>query len=244
MLAKLSLLLLCGLSLLPFWGYGQSDGYTLLHILQRYTQAYGGLRDADSLSSLSVEGTIEQNGQTFDFVMRKKRPDSMRYRLKRDQNSILTGYNGKQAWMRIETNGEVSIQVLEGEAKRALEEQARFNSPLFRHTETRENQLKLLEKTTLNGRSVYVIEVIDSDQLVRHYYLDTMTARLLCLNEIDANGELQTQTLYRDYREVEGYPFAHEIETIVDGKTVSLAKVDIIDVNPGLLSFYFKPPTH
>jgi outer membrane lipoprotein-sorting protein len=243
MRVKLSLIL-CGLSLLPFWGYGQSDGYSLLRILQRYTQAYGGVRDADALSSLSVEGTIVQDGQTFDFVMRKKRPDSMRYRLKSNQNSVLTGYNGQQAWMRVETNGEVSIQVLEGEAKRALQKQAQFDSPLFRHLETGENKLRLLEQTTLNGRGVYIIEVIDADQLVSHYYLDTATARLVCLNQMDADGELSIQTLYRDYREIEGYPFAYEIETIVRGETVSLAKVTMIDVNPGLLSFYFKPPVH
>ena len=63
-------------------------------ILQRFTKAYGGFRDVDALSSLSVEGTILQNGQTFDFLMRKKQPHFMRYLLYYDSNSIITVYDG------------------------------------------------------------------------------------------------------------------------------------------------------
>ena len=79
MLAKL--ISVCLLYLVPIYGLAQEDAFTLESVLQRFTKAYGGFRDADALSSLSVEGTILQNGQTFDFLMRKKRPHSMRYRL-------------------------------------------------------------------------------------------------------------------------------------------------------------------
>jgi hypothetical protein len=62
------------------------------------------------------------------------------------------------------------------------------------------------------------------------------------VDHLGADGELSIQTLYRDYREVEGFPFAFEIDTRVDGETRSLAKVKNIDVNPGILSFYFTKP--
>ena len=94
MLAKL--ISVCLLCLLPIYGLAQEDVFTLESVLQRFTKAYGGFRDADALSSLSVEGTILQNGQTFDFLMRKKRPHSMRYRLSNESNSIITGYDGSQ----------------------------------------------------------------------------------------------------------------------------------------------------
>jgi hypothetical protein len=69
-----------------------------------------------------------------------------------------------------------------------------------------------------------------------------MTAHVVRVDQLDAEGELSIQTLYRDYQEVEGFPFAFEIETRVGGETRSLAKVNKIDVNPGLLSFYFAMP--
>ncbi len=237
-----TLIIAGALCLLPLFGHAQSDAYALQRILQRYTEAYGGFRDADALSSLSVEGTIEQDGKNYQFLMRKKRPYSMRYRLSNGENNVITGFNGSSGWIRVETDGEVSIQALDSKATRALREQARFESPLFRHLEKGENDIKLIERASLDDNSVYVIEVSEFAGQVSHYYLDVKTAHLLRQDELDDSGEIIFQTLYRDYKDVEGYPFAHEIETRIGESTISLAKVNTIEVNPGLLSFYFEKP--
>ena len=240
MLAKL--FLVCFLYLFPIHGFGQEDAFTLESVLQRFTKAYGGFRDADALSSLSVEGTILQNGQTFDFLMRKKRPHSMRYRLSNESNSIITGYDGSQGWVRTKINGEVSIDLLDQEARRKIRYQSRFDSPLFYHLQKREYQIELIERLTLDGRIVLVLEVIEYDSEASRYYLDLETAHIVRVDHLGADGELSIQTLYRDYREVEGFPFAFEIETRVNGETKSLAKVNSIDVNPGIFSVYFAKP--
>jgi hypothetical protein len=230
------------LSILPLFGFAQSDAYVLQRILQRYTESYGGFRDADALSSLSVEGTIEQDGQTFSFLMRKKRPYSMRYRLSSGMNKVVTGYNGSVGWLRFEVDGEVVIEVLDASAEAALREQARFDSPLFRHLEKSENDLKLIERATLEDHNVYVIEVQGLGEYVERYYLDAATAHVLRHDQLSRTGKLLLETRYRDYREVDGFPFAYEVETRLDGQTMSLAKINSINVNPGLLSFYFEKP--
>ena len=240
MLAKL--ISVCLLCLLPIYGLAQEDAFTLESVLQRFTKAYGGFRDADALSSLSVEGTILQNGQTFDFLMRKKRPHSMRYRLSNESNSIITGYDGSQGWIRTKNNQEVSIDLLDQEARRKIRDQSRFDSPLFYHLQKREHQIELIERSSLDGRSVLVLEVIEYDSEASRYYLDLATAHIVRVDHLGADGELSIQTLYRDYREVEGFPFAFEIETRVNGETKSLAKVNSIDVNPGIFSVYFAKP--
>jgi outer membrane lipoprotein-sorting protein len=240
MLAKL--ISVCLLCLLPIYGLAQEDAFTLESVLQRFTKAYGGFRDADALSSLSVEGTILQNGQTFDFLMRKKRPHSMRYRLSKESNSIITGYDGSQGWIRTKNNQEVSIDLLDQDARRKIRYQSRFDSPLFYHLQKREYQIELIEHTSLDERSVLVLEVIEYDSEASRYYLDLETAHIVRVDHLGADGELSIQTLYRDYREVEGFPFAFEIETRVNGETKSLAKVNSIDVNPGIFSVYFAMP--
>ena len=240
MLAKL--ISVCLLCLLPIYGLAQEDAFTLESVLQRFTKAYGGFRDADALSSLSVEGTILQNGQTFDFLMRKKRPHSMRYRLSKESNSIITGYDGSQGWIRTKNNQEVSIDLLDQDARRKIRYQSRFDSPLFYHLQKREYQIELIERTSLDERSVLVLEVIEYDSEASRYYLDLETAHIVRVDHLGADGELSIQTLYRDYREVEGFPFAFEIETRVNGETKSLAKVNSIDVNPGIFSVYFAKP--
>ena len=59
----------------------QSGAFTKQRALQRFTEAYGGERDATALSSVRIVGTLEQGGKHFDFFLRKKRPNSIRYRL-------------------------------------------------------------------------------------------------------------------------------------------------------------------
>ncbi|HBR93275.1 MAG TPA: hypothetical protein DEA90_03835 [Opitutae bacterium] len=237
-------LLVVLLSCLPVWSFAQSDSYALQRILQRYTEAYGGFRDADALSSLSVEGTIEQNGQSFDFLMRKKRPYSFRYRLSNEWSRVVTGYNGKEAWLRSESQGQATIRELDEEETRDLRVLARFDSPLFRALEEGDDDISFLERSTLNDRSVYVLAVEQRERGLCHYFVDVITAHVVRVDQFDLSGELQLQILYRDYREVDGFPFAHEIETRLGDERLSLAKVDEIEVNPGLLSFYFEKPIH
>ena len=240
MLAKLIFLSL--LYLFPTHCFAQEDAPTLESVLQRFTKAYGGFRDADALSSISVDGTIVQNGQTFNFLMRKKRPHCMRYRLSNESNIIITGYDGFQGWIRTENNQELSIDSLNHEELRKIRNQSRFDSPLFYHLQKRENQIEFIERISLDGRSVLVLEVIEYDSEASSYYLDLETAHIIQVDQFDADGELSIQTFYRDYREVEGFPFAFEIETRVNGETKSLAKVNSIDVNPGIFSVYFAKP--
>ena len=240
MLTKL--ILVCLLYLLPIHGFAQEDAFTLESVLQRFTKAYGGFRDADTLTSLSVEGTILQNGQTFDFLMRKKRPHFMRYRLSNDYNSVIAGYDGSQGWILTKNNQEVSIDSIDQEAHRKIRDQSRFDSPLFFHLQKSEHQIELIERTSLDGRSVLVLEVIEYDSEASRYYLDFENTHIVRVDHLDADGEFSIQTLYRDYREVEGFPFAFEIETRVNGETKSLAKVNSIDVNPGIISVYFAKP--
>ena len=234
--------LFCILCLLPAFGYAQSDAYSLQRILQRYSDTYGGFRDAEALLSLSIEGTIEQDGQNYDFMVYQKRPYFMRYRISNGANSVITGFNGSSGWIRVETNGEVIIKSLNGSEYDSLRKMARFDSPLFRHLEKGQVEINQVKRNIWEGNSVYIIEVRESGDLVSHYYLDMKSAYLLRRDELNAEGGIAFQTLYRDYRDVEGFPLAHEVETRVGEQTVSLANVHTIEVNSGLLSFFFEKP--
>ena len=132
--------------------------------------------------------------------------------------------------------------MFDDEARSKTRYQSRFDSPLFYNPQKRENQIELIERIILDERSVIVLEVIEYDSEASHYYLDFETAHIVRVDHLDAEGNLSIQTLYRDYREVEGFPFAFEIETRVNGETKSLAKVNSIDVNPGIISVYFAKP--
>ena len=236
--------IILGLICLAFTGAaeGVSDAFTLRQLLQRYTENYGGVRTANQLASISIEGEHIQQGVAYAFHLRKKRPEMMHYQLKREATTATTVYNGERAWLQIRNGEEVSVEELTGDALAAVQREARFESPLYRHQEKAENRVTLEGREPVGLFDAYVIRVREPGGWSSRYYLHPENARVLRLDQLDASGALVLQTLYRDYREVDGYPFAHEIENRTGGETVALTRVHSIVVNPGLLSFYFEKP--
>ena len=220
----------------------QSDSFAMQRALQRYTEAYGGGRDADALSSISIEGTQEQGGQVFDFLLRKKRPNSIRYRLTHGEKSVVTAYDGIAGWTQSEENGEVTTRKLTREERIALKQEAIFEGPLFRHLERRSNEVEMTGRAQVEGRDVYIFKTRELSGRRSLYYLDARKPHVLKVERLGADDTVEMTILYRDYKDVEGYPFAFEVETRVGEEVVSLVKIDSIIPNAGLLSFYFRMP--
>lgn len=219
-----------------------ADEFTLNELLQHYTERYGGVRDANRLASISIEGTQVQGGEEFSFQIRKKRPSSIRYRLMNGNTRLTSIFNGRRGWLLTEQGSDKSVEELSGARLEILRREARFESPLYRHLEKPDNTIKLLGRERVGSVQTYVLRVEEEGVPASLYFLDPENAHILRIDQLDESGKVAFQTLYRDYREIEGYPFAHEIENRIGGETVSLSRVDRISVNPGLLSVYFENP--
>jgi hypothetical protein len=219
-----------------------SDEFLKQRILQQFTDTYGGIRDANTLASISIEGVQISDDREYAFVMRKKRPSSMRYRLERDEGVLIAGYNGEQAWLQKIRNGQSEVIEPTGVQRELILQEAEFESPLYRYREKPENEISMEGRAWVGNKECYILSVEAPDGRRSRYFLDIYESHILRLDRLREDGSVAFQTFYRNYKTVEGYPFAHEIESQVDGETVSLIEVDRIEVNPGILSFYFEVP--
>jgi hypothetical protein len=218
------------------------DALAVQRILERYTETLGGARAVAALSSLSIEGSQVQGGTSYQFLLRKKRPNSIRYRLSAGETSIVCGFNGRQGWQRTKVGGEVTIEDLSADQISVLRDEANFDSPLFRHLEKSWNQITLVGNEQLDDTHVNVLEVKKFGKPFARYYLNSRSGLILKRVSINPDGTLGLETQYRDYREVDGCQFAFEVENRLGDQQVSLVKIETIEVNPGLLSFYFEKP--
>lgn len=225
-------------------GQSVNDEFTIQQLLQRYTESYGGLRDANRLASISIEGVQIQGDEEYAIQIRKKRPSSMRYRLKKGNTTLTSIYNGDRGWLQTVKGGEVSVEELSGAQLEILKQEARFESPLYRHLEKAENTISLIGRERIGGVQSYVLRVEQPGAPTSLYYLHPESSHVLRIDHLDEGGEIAFQTLYRDYRDVGDYPFAHEVENRAGGETLSLTRIDSILVNPGLLSIYFENPAN
>ncbi len=221
-----------------------ADALAVQRILERYTETFGGSRAVAALSSLSVEGSQVQAGVSYQFFMRKKRPNSIRYRLSAGATSISCGYNGQKGWQRTKVGSEVTVTDLSATQLSVLREEADFDSPLFRHLEKSWNQITLVGTQQLGDTYVNVLEVKKFSEPFARYYLNSRSGLMLKRVLLNQDGTSGLETLYRDYREVDGYQFAYEVENRLGDQQVSLVNIETIEINPGLLSFYFKKPSN
>jgi hypothetical protein len=219
-----------------------SDEFIRQRILQGFTDTYGGVLDANTLSSISIEGVQIHGDQEYRFIMRKKRPSSVRYRLEQAEGVVIAGYNGRDAWLQKIQGGQSELSELTGTQLKMIRREAEFEGPLYRHREKPENKITLEGRAQVDGADCYILKVEEPNGRLSRYYLDAYKSYVLRLDQLAEDGSVAFQTLYRNYRTVEGYPFAYEIENRIDGETVALIQVDQIQVNPGLLSFYFEVP--
>ncbi len=216
----------------------------LHRVLDGYRKAYGGFRASEILKSVTLRGEQLQGDQNYEFLLRKKRPNSIRYSLSNRSNSVVCGYDGEVGWQRVDTGGVVTISDLEGIALESLIREAEFDAPLLRYFSRSGIRIRLLDTAVLEGRPTYQLEVVERGAPTAHYYLSMDAYQIVKKDLLNEEGEVVLETNYRNYREVDGIPFPFEIETKRNGKRISLTKVEQVEVNPGQFSFYFRKPTY
>ena len=124
----------------------------LRRVMEAYQECYGSEYAANRLNSVTLRGTQLQGGVEYDFLLRKKQPESMRLRLSHGTASVICGYNGEDGWRRIECGGKVTIQSLSGVDLEVLRREADFNGLLLRAYQD-EGFLQLLGTKLVNGRT-------------------------------------------------------------------------------------------
>ena len=237
------LILLLGFGVLPLSAQESSAG-KMRRVLDGYRKAYGGYRASEILKSVTIRGEQVQGEQTYEFLLRKKQPDAIRYSLRNRSNSVVCGYDGEVGWQRVETGGVVTITELEGAALNSLVREADFDGPLLRYFSRSGIHIRLLDTAVVEGRPTHKLEVSEVGASDAHYYISMDAYHIVRKDILNDEGEVALETIYRDYREAGGFPFPFEIESKRDGKRVSLTRVKEVEVNPGQLSFYFRKPSY
>ncbi|ADE54107.1 hypothetical protein Caka_1086 [Coraliomargarita akajimensis DSM 45221] len=233
------LLTLCGAAV-----FGQSDAIEMRRVIDAYKRVYSGPRAGSALASFIIKGTQQQGDVRYSFTMRKKSPDSIRFSLNSGDATVTCGYNGSVGWKRMERGGEVLIEVLEGADLNALRSEAEFRGPLYRYFGDRGLYRELLGQVSQNERTAYRILVKGTEVQDAIYFIDVESYFLLRRDLLNSEGEVVQETHYRKHRLVEGFPFAFEIENRAAGEQLSLSEVDSVEINLGMLDFYFEKPSY
>lgn len=202
---------------------------TLDQVLEKYYKA-GNFRKLSQVKTIVMTGTLEQQDRMPVKIVRV-RPD--KYLLEFDVADITAyqGYDGQMAWFTAPWTGNPAPQVAPPDRTTDMKNRADMDGLLINWKE-KGHLPELVGTDTVNGHAVYKIKITRKDGGTEYNFIgktDFMLQKRL-IYRMAGGKEVQVETFYKDYRLVEGIPFAFAVETNNAGR-VNEIQLDSVLLN-------------
>ncbi len=219
--------------------------YTVEEILNAYIESNDGMENIESVRSIRIIGKTEgTDGNEYDFVLMKKRPDLMRMSIRYEMIEYHMGYDGKNTWKSLANpKREQTAEMNDAESEQFLRD-TQFESPLVNSKE-KGLEISYLGTEKVKGVNCHVLKVegksTHDNHLVYLHLTEFRETLLKRTNEVRGKTQV-SETYFSGYQKNHGIWFAYRVETQVDGETISKMNIDSVDVNVGVMNSYFKKP--
>jgi hypothetical protein len=209
--------------------------------------ARGGVEKMKAIRSQRVSGNISFGpGADGPFTVEFARPGKMHMDISIAGQTIVRVYDGQSAgWVINPFVTNKDVQPMGADDLRNISDESDFDGPLLDY-QSKGNHIELAGKDQVDGKPVNLLKLTNKNGDARTYYFDASTNLLLkWVGKRKAeNQELDVETFFRDYREVNGLKFAFEVDSDTPG-TQLMQKITIqkIELDPDIDPLRFgKPP--
>ncbi|MDH7512558.1 MAG: DUF620 domain-containing protein [Clostridiales bacterium] len=215
---------------------------TTKEVLAKMIEAQGGAKTLEAIKDTTITGTVEivQMGITGFVTMYQKEPNMMRIDIEVMGMVITQGFDGEVAWMTNPQTG-ATEQMPENFA-REIKRQALGNDALL-HPEKYGITYEFKGKEKIEEKDYLVLEQTMSDGHKTTFYLDPDThlpykTKGTSLGQ--AGVEVMAETVFSDYRRVDGAVIAHSFSTQQDGQEYMRMTLAKVTFNSNLEDSFFK----
>lgn len=228
------------------WLAPQAEAQTADEIVAKVLAARGGLAKIKAVKSQRIAGTIYFSPEFYGpFVAEFKRPGKMHNEVVVQNKTVVRTINGKNGgWVLNPFGPNTGAEPMsEAEVKDAMNE-ADFDGPLV-DSKAKGMTIEFTGTEQVEGRDAYLLKLTHSDGKVSNYAFDTKTYLMAKWSGTDVvNGEaVARETLFHDYRDVNGLKFAFELVSNNPGTNMSQRiVVEKIEVDPEIDEARFGKP--
>ena len=189
-------------------------GQTVDEVIAKNIEAHGGMEKIKSVKTMRMTGKVMMGqGMEAPITLSYKRPRMTRLEFTFQGMTGIQAYDGKNGWMVMPFMGKKDPEAMPEDQSKVMEEQADMDGPLVDWKE-KGNKVELLGKEQVEGADVFKIKVTKKDTTVTTFFIDAES-----FLEIKTEGkrkvrgtEFEGETLYGDYKEVDGMMFAHSMD--------------------------------
>ena len=204
-------------------------------IVAKYVTARGGAEKIKGVKTERITGTITFGADAEGpFIVERLRPLKMHMEITLNGQTLIRTYDGKSTgWIYNPFSPKPEVQAMtEGDLKSIFDE-ADFDGP-FVDYKAKGNVIEFVDKSDVQGKAAYKLKLTNKNNDVSYFYFDADTYLILKWEGARklAEHDVPWESIFHDFREVEGvkYPFLIETDSPGTDQTQKIT-ADKIEVN-------------
>ena len=216
---------------------------TVDEIVEKNIQAHGGMETYKATKTMRIVALSATADGSASMTILMKRPDLIRIETTMQDIKEIRAFDGQLGWSLLSLGGDTSIQEMSQEDKTAIMEAADFDGPLVDY-KSKGNTVELIGKEIVNGTDTYKIRLTLGDGNVSYLNLDSNTFLDLRETRHSKRGshEVDSETLYSDYKSMDGLTLPFTIEARIHGQTSQRVTIKTVERNVSVDDSVFQMP--
>jgi outer membrane lipoprotein-sorting protein len=214
-------------------------------IIEKHLQAMGGKEKLKAVQTERISGKMVMGqGMEAPFTMEMARPNKMRIEFTIQGMTGIQAFDGKTGWAVMPFMGKTEPEAMPAEDVKRMEEQADIDGLLLDYKE-KGRQVEYVGKEDLEGTPVHKLKVTQKNGDVVFVYIDAeQFLQLKQAGKTKIRGqEVESETLFGDFKPVEGLVVPHSIEQKAEGMPGGMVMtISKVEINPGVADSRFAMP--
>lgn len=237
---------------LPAWTQGFDEGeeetlplLSLEELLDNYYDAVGGEDAWLEVESVKMTGTMMMGpGMEAPFTVYSLRPDKQRLEFTFQGMTGVQAIDGDDAWMLMPFMGKTEPEAMPEEMATQMKDQLDIEGALINWA-SKGHMLEMLGPGEAQGTEAYMIKATLASGTEQLYYLDAEAfVPFMMESTTTMHGkEVESETIFSDFKEVEGLMLAHSIENRSKGQPGGqVITIETVEVGVDLSDIQFAMP--
>lgn len=212
-------------------------------IISNYFKNAGGKQNWENLQTVTMHVKMVTNGMEMTGTIYSKRPAKLKSVVKFMDKTVISAYDGTDAWMKNPFAPDSSAQRVPEEMAQGMKQNS--FEPEFLNYAKKGYTVKLTGSDTLNGKEVYEIRLTKKNGNIEYHYFDKESYLPVMMKATVASGPqkgTEAEVYFSDFRKVDGLTFPFFMESQSGGRTVQKIEFSKIELNKPMEDSMFAFP--
>lgn len=217
-------------------------GQQLEEILEKHYEA-AGQEKMGKIETIITHGVNRYSTAAVEssFTLYQARPMMIRVETEFQGSEVVQTYNGEKGYMVAPSMGIPEPKEMSANELQNLLNQVEFEDPLWNYQE-KNSQLELVESDS--EISAFPLRLTTARDEVFYFFIDRESYLITSIRSTRLIGGRQTEitTVLQDYKSTRGIPVARNVQTRMNGETVTTVFIEKVEFNKKIDQALFEKP--